>query len=38
MEYQNTIYKEFRLTGPGLHTGRTVTVTVKPAPDNFGIA
>ena len=38
MEYQNTINKEFRLTGPGLHTGRTVTVTVKPAPENFGIA
>lgn len=38
MEYQNTIKKEFRLTGPGLHTGRTVTVTVRPAPENFGIA
>ena len=38
MEYQNTINKEFRLTGPGLHTGRTVTVTVKPAPQNSGIA
>lgn len=38
MEYQQTINKEFRLTGPGLHTGRTVTVTVKPAPENFGIA
>ena len=38
MEYQNTINKEFRLTGPGLHTGRTVTVTVKPALENFGIA
>ena len=38
MEYQHTINKEFRVTGPGLHTGRTVTVTVKPAPDNFGIA
>ncbi len=38
MEYQQTINKEFRVTGPGLHTGRTVTVTVKPAPDNFGIA
>ena len=38
MEYQNTIKKEFRLTGPGLHTGRTVTVTVMPAPENFGIA
>ena len=38
MEYQQTINKEFRLTGPGLHTGRTVTVTVKPAPENFDIA
>ena len=38
MEQQNTIKKEFRLTGPGLHTGRTVTVTVMPAPENFGIA
>lgn len=38
MEYQNTIKKDFRLTGPGLHTGRTVTVTVNPAPENFGIA
>ena len=38
MEYQQTINKEFRLTGPGLHTGRTVTVTVKPASENFGIA
>ncbi len=26
------------MTGPGLHTGRTVTVAVKPAPENFGIA
>lgn len=38
MEYQNTINKEFRMTGPGLHTGRTVTVTVKPAFEDFGIA
>lgn len=38
MTHQNTINKEFRVTGPGLHTGRTVTVTVKPAPENFGIA
>lgn len=35
---QNTINKEFRMTGMGLHTGRTVTVTVKPAPADFGIA
>ena len=38
MTHQNTINKEVRVTGPGLHTGRTVTVTVKPAPENFGIA
>ena len=38
MEYQNTIQKEFRVTGPGLHTWRTVTVTVKPAFEDFGIA
>lgn len=38
MDYQYTLNKEFRLTGLGLHTGRTVTVTVKPAPENFGIA
>lgn len=38
MNCQQTLNKEFRLTGPGLHTGRTVTVTVKPAPENFGIA
>ncbi|MGX8713133.1 MAG: UDP-3-O-acyl-N-acetylglucosamine deacetylase, partial [bacterium] len=38
IEYQNTINKEFRMTGPGLHTGRTVTVTVKPAFEDFGIA
>ena len=35
---QTTINKEFRLTGMGLHTGRTVTVTVRPAPADFGIA
>lgn len=35
---QRTIAKEFRLTGMGLHTGRTVTVAVRPAPPDFGIA
>ena len=35
---QTTIKREFRLTGMGLHTGRTVTVTVCPAPPDFGIA
>lgn len=38
LERQSTIRKTFRLTGPGLHTGRTVTVTVNPAQDNYGIA
>ncbi|MCR5822143.1 MAG: UDP-3-O-acyl-N-acetylglucosamine deacetylase, partial [Bacteroidales bacterium] len=38
MPHQTTIRKEFRLTGLGLHTGRTVTVVVKPAPADFGIA
>lgn len=37
MERQRTLNKEFRVTGPGLHTGRTVTVTVKPAQENTGI-
>ena len=35
---QTTVNKEFRLTGLGLHSGRTVTVTVRPAPIDFGIA
>lgn len=34
---QTTIRKEFRVTGMGLHTGRTVTVTVQPAPPDSGI-
>ncbi|MBR1850843.1 MAG: UDP-3-O-[Bacteroidales bacterium] len=37
MIHQTTVKKEFRLTGLGLHTGRTVTVVVKPAPPDFGI-
>ena len=35
---QRTIGKEFRVTGMGLHTGRKVTVTVRPAPPDSGIA
>lgn len=34
---QTTIYKDFRMTGMGLHTGRTVTVAVRPAPVDTGI-
>ncbi len=35
---QTTLRKEFRMTGMGLHTGRTVTVTVRPAHPDYGIA
>ncbi len=35
---QRTISKEVTLTGVGLHTGNEVTMTFKPASDNFGYA
>lgn len=35
---QRTIGKEISLTGVGLHTGRDVTLTFKPAPENYGYA
>ena len=35
---QKTIAKEVSLKGVGLHTGKNVTLTFKPAPDNFGFA
>jgi len=35
---QRTIEKEVTLTGVGLHTGREVKLTFKPAPVNFGYA
>ena len=35
---QNTIQNEISLTGVGLHTGVTVTMTSKPAPANHGFA
>ncbi len=35
---QRTIGKPVSLTGVGLHTGRTVTVTLKPAPAKAGIS
>ena len=34
---QNTILKEFSVTGIGLHSGIDVSMTVKPAPTNTGI-
>src|SRR5690606_37379294 len=33
---QRTIQKEVSLKGVGLHTGKNVTLTFKPAPANFG--
>lgn len=35
---QRTIANEVSLTGVGLHTGKEVTMTFKPAPENFGYA
>jgi UDP-3-O-[3-hydroxymyristoyl] N-acetylglucosamine deacetylase/3-hydroxyacyl-[acyl-carrier-protein] dehydratase len=34
---QHTINKSISLTGTGLHTGVTSTVTLNPAPENYGI-
>lgn len=38
MVKQRTIRKEVSLTGVGLHTGKQVTITFKPAPENTGYA
>ena len=35
---QKTIQKEISLSGVGLHTGKAVTMTLKPAPINHGFA
>ena len=35
---QKTIAKEVSLKGVGLHTGKDVTLTFKPAPENSGYA
>jgi len=37
-EKQHTLSKEVSLTGVGLHTGKEVTLTLKPAPINYGFA
>jgi UDP-3-O-[3-hydroxymyristoyl] N-acetylglucosamine deacetylase / 3-hydroxyacyl-[acyl-carrier-protein] dehydratase len=34
---QTTIKTEVSVSGVGLHTGKNATITIKPAPDNFGI-
>jgi UDP-3-O-[3-hydroxymyristoyl] N-acetylglucosamine deacetylase/3-hydroxyacyl-[acyl-carrier-protein] dehydratase len=38
MVKQQTIEKEVSLTGVGLHTGKDVTITFKPATDNHGFS
>ncbi|MBT8309478.1 MAG: UDP-3-O-[3-hydroxymyristoyl] N-acetylglucosamine deacetylase, partial [Flavobacteriaceae bacterium] len=35
---QKTIAKEISLKGVGLHTGKEVCLTFKPAPENHGFA
>ena len=37
LELQRTIEKPVSLSGIGLHTGTSCTMTFKPAPDNYGI-
>lgn len=36
MEYQHTVAREISLSGVGLHTGCSSTVTISPAPANAG--
>ena len=37
MQHQNTIAEAISYTGIGLHSGKDVTITLKPAPPNTGI-
>ncbi len=37
LDLQNTIGKDISISGQGLHTGTSSTITFKPAPDNHGI-
>jgi UDP-3-O-[3-hydroxymyristoyl] N-acetylglucosamine deacetylase / 3-hydroxyacyl-[acyl-carrier-protein] dehydratase len=37
LELQRTIGKSISISGVGLHTGTTCTMTFKPAPENYGI-
>jgi UDP-3-O-[3-hydroxymyristoyl] N-acetylglucosamine deacetylase/3-hydroxyacyl-[acyl-carrier-protein] dehydratase len=37
LELQRTISKVASISGSGLHTGQSCTMTFKPAPDNYGI-
>lgn len=33
---QKTLKQSFKITGKGLHTGKEVTLVIKPAPDDYG--
>lgn len=37
MEYQKTIAKEISFSGTGLHTGKKITIALKPAPEDTGL-
>ena len=37
LDLQTTIKKSVSISGVGLHTGTSCTMTFKPAPDNHGI-
>ena len=37
LELQRTYYKPVSLSGIGLHTGTSCTMTFKPAKENYGI-
>ena len=37
MNFQQTINSPISISGKGLHTGQQVTVTLEPAPADFGI-
>ena len=37
MEKQRTLTKEISISGKGLMLGQPVTITIKPAPEDYGI-
>ncbi len=37
LDLQTTINSSVSISGDGLHTGTSCTITFKPAPDNHGI-
>jgi UDP-3-O-[3-hydroxymyristoyl] N-acetylglucosamine deacetylase len=37
MDFQRTVAADIKITGEGVHKGELVTLTIKPAPENYGI-